>query len=183
MLRGARDCQPSSGRIPPEGACCREAMTGGKTETVNANARRRKVRVKRCAPSGCSNRRLFPGQPGKGKNPEGYPPGSGYDTGMPNNASCLEPEKSGYNGRRRLSSRMAEKNDRSGILIAERAVKTQVISPVRVRAKAGARSLEPTGSRLSLVSSLTEYWRRIRYVRRRPGSRFGFDMEKCEAPG
>ena len=113
MLRGARECQPSAGRIPPEGVCCRKVMTGGETETVNANACRREVRVKRCAPSGRSNRRPFSGQPVMGKNPGGYLPGSRYDKGMPTNASCLEPEKSGYNGRRRLSSRMAVKNDRS----------------------------------------------------------------------
>ena len=94
-------------RIPTGKICLLTAMSGGKAETANSNPCRRIVRSKRYSPSGCNNRRPYLGQPLYGKNPVGYRLGHRYDAGMPPNVSCLEPEKSGYNGRNWYSSRMA----------------------------------------------------------------------------
>ena len=94
--------------IPVGKICQRTVMSVGRRKPPTANSCRKTACIKRYNPSGRNNRRPFIGQPVYGKNPVGYRFGRRYDTGMPPNASCLEPEKSGYNGRSWYSSRMAE---------------------------------------------------------------------------
>lgn len=67
------------------------AMVRNETETVKKNAWRRTACFKKYSPSRCSNRR-----PQCGNNHKGCRLGNRHDRGNP--TSCLEPEKSGYNG-------------------------------------------------------------------------------------
>ncbi len=74
--------------------CHSKAMNYEETETVNENAYRRGVRIKKHKSSGCNNRRS------RCENkPKGYQFGGWYDRGNAKTMhSCLEREKSCYNG-------------------------------------------------------------------------------------